>query len=378
MHIKINEKSIYAPIRYEATRPYAVSFGKLFISNDRQGEKQRLKFISGKLMDLLLESVGKLGYVDGPGPVQSEILNVQIFGHFQENGKIIFDIAKPLAQNLLHTDTNEIPCSELVFPASSFYLHFGSGTGLLDEGLEIQGAFVTVLPETLLVDLVPCTFGQVRFYSLPLGEQVLGISVDISDGEKTVNKALTESINSVISKNAQAFAEIERVEAELTAKYGEVVKVPMPVERLAEKEPLLRKGLSLVINTLFYLTAEPDDLNESWGQDVPSEILSSLANVDKNGTKKTIENTLLKAGYLKVRYIGKRFSESKEAREIGESVSSGRVLITYIRRGHFRRQAYGKANSLRKTIFVAPTVVNSKNGGDIPGRVYDVTPVTPK
>jgi len=377
MHIKINNRSVYAPIRYEATRPYSIPFGKLFISNFRQGEQQHTLFLN-KLIDLLRVAVNKLGHVDGPGPVQSEIVNVQVFGHFQANGKIIFDVAKPLTQSLLLTDTEEIPCCELIFPTDSFYLHFGSGTGLLDDGLEIQGAFVTLLPKLLLVDLVPCTFGQAGFFSQPLGEPLIGISVDISDGTKTVAQALIDTINEVLLKNAQVFAEMDKLEAELTEQYGEVVKVPAPVEQLAGKGPLLKKGLSLVVNTLFYLSAEPDDSIESWGQDTPSEALSSLAVVEKQGTKKTIENTLIKAGYVKVRYVGGRFAASQEAREIGESVSTGRVLITHIRRGHFRRQAYGQERALRKTIFVAPVVVNARNGEEIPGRIYDVTPVKPQ
>ena len=345
MHIKINNLSIYAPIRYEATRPYSVLFGKRFIANDRQGERQRIQFVQGELLELLRTAVKKLGYVNGPGPVQSEIVNVQVFGYFQANGKIIFDVAKSLTQSLLLTDTEDIPCSELVFPASGFYLHFGSGTGLVDEGLEIQGAFVTLLPKRLLVDLVPCSFGQSEFFSFPMGEPLIGISMDISDGTKTVVQALTDSINEVLLNNARIFTEIEKLEAQLIKQHGESLKVPAPVERLAEKGSILKKGLSLVVNTLFYLAAEPSDSVETWGQDTPTETLSSLAVAEKQGTKKTIENTLIKAGYVKVRYVGGRFAASKEACEVGESVSTGRVLATHIRRGHFRRQSYGQEHS---------------------------------
>lgn len=41
MQIKINKRSAYAPIRYEASRPYAVGIGKAFVDAAKKGEKRR-------------------------------------------------------------------------------------------------------------------------------------------------------------------------------------------------------------------------------------------------------------------------------------------------------------------------------------------------
>lgn len=122
MKVSIQEKSIYAPIRYEATRPYARPLGRLYIARVRQGETARNRFVQHELFGNVSHEVERLGKPDGPGPVQSEMSNVQIYGNFDAGGRIIFDGARPLTRSLLMTDAADIPCSELVFPARNFYL----------------------------------------------------------------------------------------------------------------------------------------------------------------------------------------------------------------------------------------------------------------
>jgi hypothetical protein len=371
MQIQINSKSAYAPIRYEATRPFASQMGKRFIAASRQGEKQRLAFIRNELFHTLRKEVEKLP-VNGPGPVQSEMLNTQIFGEFQASGKVIFDVARPLAKNLLLSDAESIPCSELEFPFPSFYLHFGTESGLADEGLGIEGAFVVNYDDRFTIDLVPTGFGQAQYFALRAGEVLIGAPIDTSDGSKPILQALEDSIDAVLEKNAKTFLEIEAVEAQLLERYGEIVKVPMSVERLDGKRDILRKALGLVVNTLFYLMAEPDDTIEDWESAAPLDALVALETAQKLGTKKTVENSLFKAGYIKVRHVGRKFANSVSARAVEHASGIGKSVSTHIRRGHFRRQAYGQDHAFRKTIFVAPVVVNAEKGELLQGRIYDV------
>lgn len=371
MQVKINKRSAYAPIRYEATRPFAPGIGKSFITQARRGQEARLAFIS-TLIPLLKTAVNKLGSEQGPGPVQAEVLNVQIFGGFQDAGKVIFDVAAGLTSCLRLTDADAIPCGELPLPANAFYVHFGSHSGLMTDGYEIEGAFVDYSEGRLGVDLVPVGWGQPHFFALPMGEPLVGVSIDMSDPTKAIPDALSQSIDLIVKKNLEMLAQIAELEAQLSAQYGQLVKVPLPTERLDDKKPLLTKALSLIVNVMFYLAAEPTDVHEAWGRDTPSEALIKLKNANALGETKTIENTLLKAGYRKVRFVGGKFADSVASRAINEAVGNGRSLATHFRRGHFKRQPHGPENSLRKTIFVAPVVVNPDKGGDQLGRIYDV------
>lgn len=372
MKVTIHENSVYAPIRYEATRRYARRLGRLFMAHANRGAASRLRFVGNELLDLVREEVSHIGKQDGPGPAQAEIVNVQVFGEFDAGGRIIFDVARPLTESLLMTDAADIPCGELVFPAERFYLHFGVGSGLQDESGEFEGAFVQHVDEALHIDLVPAGFGQRFFFSFPMGEPLVGVRIDLSEHSRTILSALDKSITNTLEANRETFAKMAELEAQLTAKYGQVVKVPLPVEHLGDKELLLRAAVQLVVNFLFYFAAEPDDVKEGWAADAPHTLIDQVQDfAAKPGARKTAENSLKNMGYLKVRYVGTKYGTSSEARRIGEAVSTGRVLSTHIRRGHFRRQPYGQDRALRKTIFVAPVVVNVDRAGDSPGRIYE-------
>ena len=375
MQVKINRRSAYAPIRYEATRPFAVSLGKSFSVASARGEAARGSFIMETLAPLLMKQIG--GGPTGPGPAQSEITNVQTFGHYMEGGKIILDMSKVLTQALLHTDAAQVPCGELVFPFESFYIHFGGDAGLHDGGMTIEGAFVSKFNDRVVFELAPGGFGSEGYRSLPAGEFMVGVHVLLSDTEKTVSQALHDSINSIIASNKAMLEQIAQMERQLSAQYGQVIKIPSGIDDLQGKEPILLRALDLIINTLFYINAEPDDVQEDWGRETPKEALDELRSASKPGAIKTLENTLLKAGYTKVRMVGRQFEESVGGRAVGEAIASGRTMPTHFRRGHLRHQAHGPERSLRKWIFVAPMIINLGSGQEMTGRIYDVIPAKP-
>ena len=374
MQIKINRRSAYAPLRYEATRPFAVSIGKAFVAESQRGDTARMAFVRGPLLNLLQAASRKIGAQHGPGPLQAELVNVQMFGSYLDGGKVVFDLSKVLVQTLGHSDAEDIPCGELPFPAQSFYLHFGNGSGLSDGGFDIEGAFVVNGIDRMIIDLVPQGFGQEHFLSLPMGETTIGTYVMLNNPTKPISKSLTDSIASVLEQNAAIFAQVADIEKQLTQQYGQVVKVPSPVENLADKAPLLQRALSLIVNTMFYLASEPEDDEEGWSRDTPKEAVEALTASVNPGEIKAIENTLLKAGYSKVRLVGRRFEASAVAGQMQAVVASGKALSSHFRRGHFRRQPYGPERALRKTIFVAPVMVNSGIGAEPQGRIYSADP----
>jgi len=372
MQIKINKRSAYAPIRYEATRPYGKSIGKAFVTQAARGEKARRAFIQESLLPLLKSAVARMGSENGPGPVQAEVLNVQIFGKYNHGGRLIFDISKPLTTALLMTDADDIPCGELAFPAESFYLHFGHNHALTDSAFAIEGAFVGHEAGRMWIDLVPAGFGQAHFFALPMGEALIGVSIDTSDGAKPITQALSDSIARIMEQNRAMLTQTEELERQLSAQYGQVVKVPSPAARLDEKEPVLRRAMALIVNALFYITSDTNDVHEDWCRDTPEAAAAALRNARNAGEVRTIENTLLKAGYSKVKFVGKGFAASTESHAIEDAVRTGKNLASHFRRGHYRRQPYGPERSLRKRIFVAPVMVNASSSAEVPGRIYDV------
>ena len=370
--VKITRKSRYAPIRYEATRPYAGRLGKLFVSEARKGETRRINFVMKELLPLVIDSVTRLGKPDGPGPGQGELVSIQVYGGYQEAGRVVFDVRKELAASLLVTDSHDIPCEAITFPYRVFYLHFGHETGLTENGMAIEGAFVHLNdnPRTMHIDLVPVgTFSYSEFWLLPLGEQLTGVRIDMERPTESIMDALDRSIDDALKHNAEIFEQAVEMERRLTIQYGQPVSVPSPVENLADKRDLLRRCVQLVVNTLFFLNAAPDDVEEDWEESAPADVIAQTYS-EKSGTKKTAENSLANQGYVKVKFVGRHYAQSSASREVIEALSSGRTISTHLRRGHFRRQPYGPERSLRTTVFIAPIVVNAGKG-EPAGRIYE-------
>lgn len=372
--VKITRNSRYAPLRYEATRPYAARFGKLFMAESKKGPEKRRIFIQRDLLPLLNAEITRLGKPVGPGPGQGEIGNVQIFGGYQDGGRVIFDVRAELSKSLLVTDCRDIPCEAITFPAKAFYLHFGPGTGLMENGMEIEGAFVQHLEaeNIMLIDLAPAgAFSAKAFWLLPMGEDMTGVSINLNSGSESVMDALDRSLNEIIENNQAVFKQMAELERQLTAQYGQPIKVPAPVEDLSNKRGLLHRALQLVVNTLFFLNAMPEDVQEDWEEEAPGELVKQLHS-EKFGTRKTAENNLANQGYVKVRFVGRHYAGSAEAKAISEAVGNNKTMPTHLRRGHFRNQPYGPDRALRKTVFIAPVVVNAGKG-EPTGRIYNVS-----
>lgn len=380
--VKLSPQNRYAPIRYEATRPFAVQLGRRFMAETAgKTDEQRGIYIATQWFPLVRDAMVNLGEFaarSGPGPGQAEMNNLQVFGGYQAAGRVIFDVRKELSCSLLITDAQDIPCNALVLPCDAFYIHFGQGTGLVDQGFEIEGVFVNKLAQTstepprLLVDAVPTGFFAIReFWSLPMGEGLTGVSINLSNPDEPIVDALNRSIDDIVEHNKAVYAQHEEFERTLSVKYGKPVKVPTPIDNLGDKRDLLARVLQLTTNTLFFLAAEPDDVYEDWDLSAPSDLIQQTHS-DKAGTRRTAENTLVKQGYVKVRYVGGQYAASIRNEHSSIHESTGKTVTTHFRHGHFRRQPYGPERTLRKTIFIAPVLVNPGQG-ELPGRIYEVS-----
>ena len=196
-----------------------------------------------------------------------------------------------------------------------------------------------------------------------------GVRIDLDRPSEAVANALDRSLDKLIGNNRAIFQQMADLERQLAAQYGQPIKVPSPVENLENKRDLLHRALQLVVNTLFFLMAAPEDVQEDWEEETPADLIAQLSS-EKAGTRKTAENRLANEGYVKVRFIGRHYSASADAKAVSEALAPGRAMPTHLRRGHFRNQPYGPERAFRRTVFIAPTVVNAGKGEPL-GRVYD-------
>lgn len=365
--------SLYAPLRYEVTRPFAVRTGTHFVLRTKGNLQQRHQYLVNELMPSIQRVMASLGRQPGPGPGQAEMANIQVFGEFLRGGRVIYDFHKRLTTALLATDVDSIPVSAIPRPNESLYIHFGATDGPGDETQDLEGAFVSWStapgePERMMVDFTTRDqFGEVIFWLNETGEPMTGVTIDVSDSSKGIVAALEESVDEIMTQN-ELFVEQKRaMEAEMIEKYGEIISIPSPITSLRADLPLLRKGIALVVNCLLFLSAAPEDVVERWDDRAPADLVLQAEHGEKPGTRKTAERTLSNRDYLKVRLVGHQFAESVASSWHEET---GRTVVTHFRRGHFRNQPHGPERSLRKIVFIPPVVVNPGQG-EAPGRIYE-------
>ncbi len=327
-------------------------------------------------MDRHLQRIGR----DVRGQVISaEMTAFQVFATFLAGGRVIFDLDPVLMSNLCVTDIDDVPCGALSFPAKSFYLHFGAKSAVEEGAARVEGVFVDQIDDgRVAFHLAEVDYGSTGFaYAEPV-QELWGPVMDFSDKDLAIEQALQQGLASMQESYSRSLAQFEKELERIRSMFpGHDLEVPQAITELSpHRQEVMRKALRAAINAIFYL-AHQDDSQEDWSRDVDPDDLKELARHDlKPGTRKTLENTLRNEGYRKVLFIGRRFAQSAQAIEVAKALGghTGRTLATHFRRGHYRPQAYGEKWSLRKWIFVAPTVVNAHLAQDMPGKIYEVRP----
>jgi hypothetical protein len=274
------------------------------VAHAAQGASASRAFVQDTLFPRLRDEVGRLGKPEGPGPVQNELLNVQVFGRYLAAGELIYDCAS-LAIDPLMTDLPDgALAAPALAPAASVFLHFGRDRGLRDEEREIEGAFVTGHPDHLQIDLVPAHFAHPLFFRLPLGEPMTSVKLDLSDAQRTVPASIAAAVDEALAINRSSFEQIAEIEAQLSAQYGRTVKVPCAFENIAQRGPLLDRALRTVVGALVRIATHPEAVREDWPVGAPADRVAQAGDMDaKPGTRKTAINSLLKMGYRKVRFV---------------------------------------------------------------------------
>jgi hypothetical protein len=351
--------SVYAPLRYEVTRPFAKKFCE---------KSRRLRFLRGRekadsaIKNELWTFMNKKIHIGLAmnALAMNEANSLIAYCDFFTSGRIIYDFRKTLTFALLSTDAGKVKFSSVKFPYDSFYLHFGDFRWPDDYALKIEGIYVNkYMSETgeLCVNFQPIGGGKFTSpFNVELdnshdnNQVVVNLNDDYADIDGFFNResqgfaALVEEVSEVAG--GREFADFFGITALDSIKNTLIVKV--------------------VINCLLYLSAVPSDVDEVWDDRAPRDVVRRATNSDKNGARDSAERTLNNQDYLKVKLIGRKFSEGAHGHEHHSAKKA-----THIRRGHFKNQAYGPEWSEHRVIFVPPVLVNS-DSGDIPGRIYEI------
>ncbi len=130
--------------------------------------------------------------------------------------------------------------------------------------------------------------------------------------------------------------------------------------------------LKLIVNSLAYLTAYPKDIETTWRKNTRTHLLKELGKTVNRIEQRRIQSKLAAMGYSPVHICGRRLAQKleKQASLGGEKGHPS----AHWRRGHWRRQPHGPQNSLRKLVWLMPTLVNpGAPEQEVPGHLYLVS-----
>lgn len=335
--MKMNKRSKYAPVRYAATRPYTQ---KDFAEINSKRAFQDNQYFTADYESFLVEKIinspaahhlKKSADSFLPSEIKSFFIS-EAFAldfHAKTKGEIpIFEVDAMVQKIMDKTDITDVMFDSL--PESilgMFYLYFGN-----DETYD--GAYIYHTTEQLIIALSPKNAFSTAFKNMTTTPVLMVLPAKKKNNLLNIKKAFAH--------NATLAADGISITPEVYDKYI---------------EPIF-EGLERAIKTLLYIAAEEDDVITDWSSDTPRQRIAAIEAI-KNSAKKVIQFEALKLeGYFKVNYVGRRFKERADYHVLEQLEESLRQNKSpHFRRGHFRNQAHGKGFSLRKVIFVPPTVV---------------------
>jgi hypothetical protein len=314
---------------------------------------------------------------------------LMFYAVFSANGRQIFDIPTKLSEMFRRTDVDDISAESIKVPYPGIYLHFGPQPDLAFEpGWTPEGAYVYDMQGSLDVDRVlqfcvvsaPTNLEEYRQFDIniePVYTQAIGpkqMKMTLGDAVEVV---LAEKLNELRKQiSEEPMAKLDDETMQLAAEHGlqlvsgQATRAGQELHDMAPQHQSYLQMLKLIVNSLAYLTAYPKDIETRWPANTPAHLLKELAKTDNRNERQRIQAKLALQGFTPVHICGRRLAAELE-RRAAATTGSDRHPAAHWRRGHWRRQPHGPQNSLRKLVWLLPTLVNSgKPDVDVPGHLY--------
>ena len=354
--VPLRANSPYAPIRYEASRPYCGTLGttgaQLLVQPGGIADYTRV------VSKIVQDKFASMTHAYSHECKEIELKQLRSFGIFNICGRQIYDLDKVLVGALERTDIDLVPCGSLTLPSKSFYIHFGSG----HEGCEAyEGAYILKDDTESLVFIQLISSGAFKnkqfWHYTPEAETPI-LMLDTEDAGRSLLAAFDQSMDDAYEMHLQISRQFDPMYRKSATYQG---RVDLSLERLhfAKTSGQTRQALQLIVTSILYVMSAPEDVQDDWQSSMPSDVFASVSRAQSFNAKLRAERAVREQGYIKVRHVGRLFASSAQGVSFGqEAASGGGIKSTHIRNGHMRRQHFGRENSQVKLIWIHPVVVN--------------------
>jgi len=363
-------QNAYYPFRAVKDRPYLDEFRAL------PREQRRWDALAQLALFRTRASFGeKEATRDDPEASACAMNEAKLADHlarFFDSGQVLFHIAEPLRDAFRTSDLGDACVDDIKFPFPCLYVHLGRDLGLTfnDGRALLEGAFLerrdndTSLSVTLVGELAdpPAHWGQRGMESFSFF--LLDSGPDGSGG--SLKKPLLQAIEERLMAQAQDPNDVKELSDWSSFSAEEKADIQRTWAKHSLERELHMKNLQvtkecmqLVANALLYLSQYPEDVEEGWQDGTPKGYRDKFERQDTKARAKTLSRAEHE-GFTRIRKVGKLF-EIEQAKEQGDSPSP------HLRRAHWRRQAYGPKQSLRRLVWIRAARVL---GGTVRERPY--------
>lgn len=297
-------------------------------------------------------------------------------------GKQIYDFPPLLTEMFRNTDIDDITMEHVRLPYPTVYLHFGlQETMPMGDGWFAEGMYITEIRDEsggrhCNITLACCNDSFDRFQEF---DRALEPAYTVALGPERQSMSLAEAIELYLSEKINYLksdiANADKWEAEVAQQISEGLAPPHAVsvrsrnsqqelDRLLPRHESFLKALRLAINGLIYVNAYPEDIETKWPSNTSPSKLRELAKAKDKKQKTRVMSELARAGFTPVHICGQRIQEQVEAQRAAVHDTDKRTVSMHWVRGHWRRQAYGPGNSLRKIIWRMPLLRGTRASPD--------------
>ena len=386
-------------MQVNASAHYPVSVGRTHrFSRTRSFEQKLDTYCLGVPLDA--QDAGKLGDFSvsrdrtdrwpHEQPARSYLWNdYELWSKWDKAGRIIFDFAPALLQQLHHTDFS-YGGDGFGVPFDFFYLSLASLKipFVMGQPGHVSGVYVQVLPlDTPDEDVDPNETDAAEIEKMRLCPVDLRVRLDFTgdylphheahlstylrDGNRGIHLDLVQL--AMVGELDEQLHDAALARRMRKRSFSDLVHPDVSAEQrdwiLERHADFVERASEVVMNCLLYLTLAEREVQRQLPADLPDYLRQRLRRAGTKRKREVVEQDARAAGFSHVHFVGRSFEESSLP-----GAGDGSNSVPHWRRGHWRRQPVGPARTERKLLWIKPTIVNKAIGEPRQGRVYNVTP----
>lgn len=299
---------------------------------------------------------------------------------YLRNGSTAYLMSREATDMLSATSLDGVPIDDFRLPYAGLYIGYDSdirvtiqseslvfdGAYAVDHGDEFQ--FIMALRPVVstghpVLDLRPPI--AVRIPKIEGGNFASALLKSIDEGLYNIDGGDDFSTRAARAHQIGIELGVETCAVERSATQLEAARNSDQFEALVDL-------LGLVANSLLYITNPTGRLVEQAEYIGASQQAIYQLNAPTNKGRDRGRRMLEAEGAYPVRRIVMSPDLATELRNIEAHSGHGSPAIAYWRQGHWRRQAYGAGRSLRKLVWIEPTLCNAEAGVRARGSIYEV------